>query len=95
MELIDAVTNFSIEKDIVRPEYDIKFRTSEDREVFAWGHDLNPYKTHFALCCIAYCDRIPIDMKELTAASMNPSPYKGHIAVAYTIWNCSEVKGMG
>ena len=95
MELMDAVTNFSIEKDIVRPEYDVQFRTSEDREVFAWGHNLNPYQMYHALCCVAYCDRIPIDMKELTAASINPSPYRGHIAVAYTVWSCSEIKGMG
>ena len=92
MELIDAVTDFSIEKDIVRPEYDVEFRISEDREVFAWGRSLIP---HSALCCIAYCNEIPINMEQLTEYSINHSPYRGDIAVAYTVWNCSDTKGSG
>ena len=96
MELIDAVTKFSIEKDIVRPEYDIQFRTSEDREVFAWGHNLNPYQVHNALCCVAYCNKVPIDMKQLESySSYSKKDFMGHIAVAYTIWNCSDTKGSG
>ena len=95
MELIDAVTDFSIEKDIVRPEYDVEFRISEDREVFAWGRSLVPYQVYSALCCIAYCNEIPINMEQLTEYSINHSPYKSHIAVAYTVWNCSDTKGSG
>ena len=95
MELIDAVTDFSIEKDIVRPEYDVEFRISEDREVFAWGRSLIPYQVYSALCCIAYCNEIPINMEQLTEYSVNHSPYKSHIAVAYTVWNCSDTKGSG
>ena len=101
MELIDAVTDFSIEKDIVRPEYDVEFRISEDREVFAWGrseqfnYELVPYQVYSALCCVAYCNEIPINMNELTEYSINHSPYRGDIAVAYTVWNCSETKGSG
>ena len=95
MELIDAVTDFSIEKDIVRPEYDVEFRISEDREVFAWGRSLVPYQVYSALCCIAYCNEIPINMKQLTEYSINHSPYRGDIAVAYTVWNCSNTKGSG
>ena len=95
MELIDAVTDFSIEKDIVRPEYDVEFRISEDREVFAWGRSLIPYQVYSALCCIAYCNEIPINMEQLTEYSTNHSPYRGDIAVAYTVWNCSDTKGSG
>ena len=95
MELIDAVTDFSIEKDIVRPEYDVEFRISEDREVFAWGRSLIPYQVYSALCCVAYCNEIPINMNQLTEYSINHSPYRGDIAVAYTVWNCSETKGSG
>ena len=95
MELIDAVTDFSIEKDIVRPEYDVEFRISEDREVFAWGRSLIPYQVYSALCCVAYCNEIPINMEQLTEYSINHSPYKSHIAVAYTVWNCSDTKGSG
>ena len=96
MELIESVTNFSIEKDIVRPEYDVEFRTSEDREVFAWGYNINPYQSHHALCCVAYCNQIPIDMKQLESYSSYSKKYfMGHIAVAYTVWSCSEIKGMG
>ena len=95
MELIDAVTDFSIEKDIVRPEYDVEFRISEDREVFAWGRSLIPYQVYSALCCVAYCNEIPINMEQLTEYSVNHSPYKSHIAVAYTVWNCSDTKGSG
>ena len=95
MELIDAVTDFSIEKDIVRPEYDVEFRISEDREVFAWGRSLIPYQVYSALCCIAYCNEIPINMEQLTEYSINHSPYRGDIAVAYTVWNCSDTKGSG
>ena len=95
MELIDAVTDFSIEKDIVRPEYDVEFRISEDREVFAWGRSLIPYQVYSALCCVAYCNEIPINMEQLTEYSINHSPYRGDIAVAYTVWNCSDTKGSG
>ena len=95
MELIDAVTDFSIEKDIVRPEYDVEFRISEDREVFAWGRSLVPYQVYSALCCVAYCNEIPINMNQLTEYSINQSPYRGDIAVAYTVWNCSDTKGSG
>ena len=95
MELIDAVTDFSIEKDIVRPEYDVEFRISEDREVFAWGRSLVPYQVYSALCCVAYCNEIPINMNQLTEYSTNHSPYRGDIAIAYTVWNCSDTKGSG
>ena len=95
MELIDAVTDFSIEKDIVRPEYDVEFRISEDREVFAWGRSLIPYQVYSALCCVAYCNEIPINMEQLTDYSINHSPYRGDIAIAYTVWNCSDTKGSG
>ena len=95
MELIDAVTDFSIEKDIVRPEYDVEFRISEDREVFAWGRSLIPYQVYSALCCVAYCNEIPINMNQLTEYSTNHSPYRGDIAIAYTVWNCSDTKGSG
>ena len=95
MELIDAVTDFSIEKDIVRPEYDVEFRISEDREVFAWGRSLIPYQVYSSLCCVAYCNEIPINMEQLTEYSINHSPYRGDIAVAYTVWNCSDTKGSG
>ena len=95
MELIDAVTDFSIEKDIVRPEYDVEFRISEDREVFAWGRSLIPYQVYSSLCCVAYCNEIPINMNQLTEYSINHSPYRGDIAVAYTVWNCSDAKGSG
>ena len=95
MELIDVVTDFSIEKDIVRPEYDVEFRISEDREVFAWGRSLVPYQVYSSLCCVAYCNEIPINMNQLTEYSINHSPYRGDIAVAYTVWNCSDTKGSG
>ena len=95
MELIDAVTDFSIEKDIVRPEYDVEFRISEDREVFAWGRSLVPYQVYSSLCCVAYTHEIPINMNQLTEYSINHSPYRGDIAVAYTVWNCSNTKGSG
>ena len=95
MELIDAVTDFSIEKDIVRPEYDVEFRISEDREVFAWGRSLVPYQVYSALCCVAYTNEIPINMNQLTEYSINHSPYRGDIAIAYTVWNCSDTKGSG
>ena len=95
MELIDAVTDFSIEKDIVRPEYDVEFRISEDREVFAWGRSLVPYQVYSSLCCVAYTHEIPINMNQLTEYSINHSPYRGDIAVAYTVWNCSDTKGSG
>ena len=95
MELIDAVTDFSIEKDIVRPEYDVEFRISEDREVFAWGRSLVPYQVYSSLCCVAYTHELPINMNQLTEYSINHSPYRGDIAVAYTVWNCSNTKGSG
>ena len=95
MELIDAVTDFSIEKDIVRPEYDVEFRISEDREVFAWGRSLVPYQVYSSLCCVAYTHEIPINMNQLTEYSINHSPYRGDIAIAYTVWNCSDTKGSG
>ena len=110
MELLCNVRDFSILKDTVRPKCKISFRITEDREVFAWGYNTNkpntfgyPYKVHNALCCIAYCDKVPINMEELTESSTHPKPFvppserplKGDIAVAYTVWNCSDAKGSG
>ena len=109
MQLICDVRDFSIEKDIVRPQCKVSFRISEDREVFAWGqytHQPNtfgyPYSDYHALCCVAYCDKVPINMEELTEYSTHHLPLylplsynRGNIAVAYTVWNCSDTKGSG
>jgi hypothetical protein len=92
LELFDSVTDFTIEKDIVRPEYDRNFRIGSNREVFGWGEESN----YASLCCIAYCSEIPTTMKELEDDTSIISPHKSDIAVAYTIWNNSDtVKGAG
>tara|TARA_B100000287_G_scaffold429215_1_gene482119 strand:- start:319 stop:768 length:450 start_codon:yes stop_codon:yes gene_type:complete len=92
MKLFDKVNLFSIEKDIVRPDYDVNFRIGSNREVFGWGEE----DDYASLCCIAYCNEIPTTMKELEDDTSIISPYKSHIAVAYTIWNNSDtVKGAG
>tara|TARA_Y100000034_G_C6891223_1_gene410035 strand:- start:1700 stop:2140 length:441 start_codon:yes stop_codon:yes gene_type:complete len=73
-------------KDPVRPELSIEFRTGKGREVFGLKDELGDFK---AFLCLAYTIGVPTNIKELDYLA-HPN---GRIAVPYTVW--SYHKGAG
>ncbi len=86
--LENVTTNIDLwfNKDPVRPELDIKFRTSYGREVYGLKNKNGSYA---AFMCVAYTDDIPSNVNEL---SLFVSP-SSHIAVPYTVWRYERGAG--
>ena len=73
-------------KDPVRPELNIEFRTKAGREVFGLMDEDGEYK---AFMCVAYTTDVPkniVSMGALTAVD-------GGIAVPYTVWSYQRGAG--
>ena len=95
-ELVELET-CNINEDPIRPELDIKFRTSYGRKIFGVK-----FKDEIhAVMCFAFTDEIPKSVNELELFSKDAflknvqrDPNKvGRIAIAYTVW--SKKKGGG
>ena len=83
-------------EDPVRPELDVKFRTSNGRKIFG----LKYKKEICAIMCFGFTNHIPKTVEELDLMTKDAhlqSTYRdqkvGKIAIAYTIW--SKKKGGG
>ncbi len=83
-------------EDPVRPELDVKFRTSYGRKIFG----LKYKKEICAIMCFGFTNHIPKTVEELDLMTKDAhlqSTYRdqkvGKIAIAYTIW--SKKKGGG
>tara|TARA_B100000700_G_scaffold313434_1_gene398442 strand:- start:2513 stop:3025 length:513 start_codon:yes stop_codon:yes gene_type:complete len=94
-ELIE-LHSCDIKEDPVRPELDIKFRTSYGRKIYGVKYK----KDICAIMCFGYTNDIPKTVKELdlmTKDAYLQSALRdrnvGKIAVAYTVW--SKKKGGG
>ena len=95
-ELVELDT-CDINEDPIRPELDIKFRTSYGRKIFG----LKYKKEICAIMCFGFANQIPktIDEFDLMTqdAHMQSASWRskniGKIAIAYTVW--SKKKGGG
>jgi len=80
----------NVKDDPVRPELDLKFRTSYNRKIYGLK-----YKDAIeGIVCVAFTNDIPQSVKELDLMSQNAYLKKdATIAVAYTVW--SRKRGAG
>ena len=94
-ELVE-LNSCNVDEDPVRPELDVKFRTSYGRKIFG----LKYKKEICAIMCFGFTNHIPKTVEELDLMTKDAhlqSTYRdqkvGKIAIAYTIW--SKKKGGG
>ena len=84
---LDTVDTF---EDPIRPELDLKFRTSYGRKIYGLKSNDNIE----GFICLAFTNEVPQTVKELDLMSKNAFHEKnGNIAVAYTVW--SRKRGAG
>jgi hypothetical protein len=94
-ELIE-LNSCDVDEDPIRPELDIKFRTSYGRKIFGVK-----YKEEIcAIMCFGYTNEIPKTIEELDLMTQDAHLQStlrdqkvGKIAIAYTVW--SKKKGGG
>ncbi len=89
MYTIKNVTNnpeLWFNKDPVRPELSIEFRTSYGREVYGLR---NKNDLYVAFMCVAYTDNIPSSTNELDIFISSDN----YIAVPYTVWSYERGAG--
>ena len=94
-ELVELKT-CDISEDPVRPELDVKFRTSYGRKIFGVKHK----KNICAIMCFGFANEVPKTIEEfdlMTKDAHLQSAWRskniGKIAIAYTVW--SKKKGGG
>ena len=94
-ELIE-LKSCNVKEDPVRPELDVKFRTSYGRKIYGVKYKNEIY----AIMCFAFTNAIPKTVKELDNLSKDAflqsalrDQRVGKIAIAYTVW--SKKKGGG
>ena len=95
-ELVE-LDNCDIKEDPIRPDLDIKFRTSYGRKIFGVKYK----KEICAIMCFGFANHIPKTINEFDLmtrdAHMQSASWRskniGKIAIAYTVW--SKKKGGG
>lgn len=90
MDKLREIKSIDITKDAVRPHLSLEFRTTNGRKIFVLQEDGEEIRD-LAYCCVAFCDKVPTNEKELEEYS-NPT---GKIAIAYTVWSTEWRKGAG
>ena len=90
------LTDVDISKDPVRPELDLKFRTSYGRKIYGLKHD-GQIK---AVMCFGFVNEIPKTVEDLDALSKDAylqathrAGVQGSIAIAYTVWSLKKGGG--
>ncbi len=73
-------------KDPVRPELNVEFKTKDGREVYALKDEDGSFK---AFLCLAYVTDVPTNTEELDLLTS----IDGHIAVPYTVWSYQRGAG--
>jgi len=88
-ELVE-LTNIDVNEDPVRPNLDLKWRTTWGRKIYGLKYE----EDIEAIVCVAFTNEIPTTEKELELMSEN-AHIKKHatIAIAYTVW--SRKRGAG
>ena len=88
-ELVE-LEDIDVTEDPVRPELDLKFRTSYGRKIYGLKYEDNIE----GIICVAYCNDIPQSVRELGLISQNAHLQENtNTAVAYTVW--SRKRGAG
>lgn len=88
-ELVE-LTDIDVSEDPVRPELDVKWRTTYGRKIYGLKYE-NDIE---GIVCVAYTNDIPTSVKELDLMSQNAFYKKdADTAIAYTIW--SRKRGAG
>ena len=94
-ELVELKT-CNVEEDPIRPELDIKFRTSHGRKIYGVKYK----KEICAIMCFGFANDIPKTIDELDLMTKDAHLHSalrdqkvGKIAIAYTVW--SKKKGGG
>ena len=90
------LNDVDITKDPVRPELDIKFRTSYGRKIYGLQHE-GQIK---AVMCFGFVNQIPKTVEDLDMLSKDAhlqathrAGVQGNIAVAYTVWSLQKGGG--
>ena len=83
-------------KDPVRPELDIKFRTSHGSKIYGLKHG----EDIMAVMCFAFTNQVPKTVEEMDALSkdaamqaVHRAGVQGSIAIAYTVWSLKKGGG--
>ena len=90
------LTDVDISKDPVRPELDLKFRTSYGRKIYGLKHE-GQIK---AVMCFAFTNDVPKTVEDLDSLSKDAylqathrAGVQGSIAIAYTVWSLQKGGG--
>ena len=90
------LTDVDISKDPVRPELDLKFRTSYGRKIYGLKHE-GQIK---AVMCFGFVNHIPKTVEDLDVLSKDAylqathrAGVQGSIAIAYTVWSLKKGGG--
>lgn len=83
-------------KDPVRPELDIKFRTSYGRKIYGLKHG----EDIMAVMCFAFTNQVPKTVEEMDVLSkdaamqsVHRAGIQGSVAIAYTVWSLKKGGG--
>jgi len=83
-------------QDPVRPELDIKFRTSHGRKIYGLKHG----EDIMAVMCFAFTNQVPKTVEEMDRLSydaamqaVHRAGIQGNIAIAYTVWSLKKGGG--
>ena len=83
-------------QDPVRPELDIKFRTSYGRKIYGLKHG----EDIMAVMCFAFTNQVPKTVEEMDRLSydaamqaVHRAGIQGNIAIAYTVWSLKKGGG--
>ena len=82
--------NIDCSKDPVRPQLDVKFRTSDGRKIYGLRDEEGDI---CAIMCFAFTDEVPTTVEEMeqmskaaNLSSIHKAGIQGSIAIAYTVW---------
>jgi len=82
--------NIDCSKDPVRPQLDVKFRTSDGRKIYGLRDEEGEI---CAIMCFAFTDEVPTTVEEMEImskaahmSSIHKAGIQGSIAIAYTVW---------
>ncbi len=87
---LEELTDIDCSKDPVRPQLDVKFRTSDGRKIYGLRDEEGDI---CAIMCFAFTDDVPTTVEEMDAmcksarlSSIHKAGIQGSIAIAYTVW---------
>ena len=87
---LEELDDIDVSEDPVRPELDLKFRTSHGRKIYGLKNEQGEI---IAIICFAFTHEVPTTVEELDDFSkdaklqaVHRAGIQGDIAIAYTVW---------